>query len=708
MTLVETIAIVVVVLFLFLGSLRTVLVPLAAIPLSLLGAVAMMSALGFTLNLLTLLAIVLSVGLVVDDAIVVVENVDRTIREGKGRVQAALLASRELVGPVIAMTITLAAVYAPIGLQGGLTGALFREFAFTLACAVFISGVVALTLSPMMSASILDDGRERGWLGRATDAAFGWIQRTYLRVLDWTLARRWVILLSWAVVVAAVVPMYLMSPTELAPTEDQGYIFVAVDLPPNSTIGQVTTQMAEVESVFKSLPEYGESFGVLTPQFAFGGVALKAWDQRARTSGEAYGQLAGGLAGLPAVRATPFLPSPLPSAGNFPVDVLLVGAVGHNDLLAAAYDVQQRVMKTGHFAFPPLLDLKVDQTQAEIQLDRELLSALGMTAGQVGLELGVMTSGADVGRFERDGRAYKVIPMVERSARLVPEQLMDIQIAAAPEATLPLGAVASVGYQVAPRSLNRFSQLNAVRLSGVPTRSLGEALAAIEQAASHHEGTGIHLEYAGESRQLKQEAGKFLPAMSFAILLIFFVLAAQFNSFRDPAVILLGSVPLAMFGALIFTFLKFSGPPGASFELTDGWTTTLNIYSQVGLVTLVGLVAKNGILLVEFANVAQERGLSKLDAVRAAARTRLRPIMMTTAATVFGHFPLTLISGPGAEARNSVGLILVGGMAVGTVFTLLFLPSLYVVFARKRSTETTVDKTPHRDVLPAAAHPAGG
>ncbi len=681
-TLIETVMIVIVVIFLFLGSLRSVLVPLVAIPVSLIGAVFLMQVLGFTVNLLTLLAVVLAVGLVVDDAIVVVENVERHMREGKSRMEAALVGARELVGPIVAMTITLVAVYAPIGFQGGLTGALFREFAFTLAGAVFISGVVALTLSPMMSSQLLKHHGHQGWLSSTIDRGFEKLKRGYARALGATLNARWAVYTVWIVLSLLVVPMYMFSPGELAPTEDQGVVFGAIDVPANATLEQLTPHTGEIFRRFKSTPEFDHSFQITFPSNGFGGMIVKPWGERTRPIGPIQQELAAKLSTVTGVSAPAFLPSALPSAGFFPVEFVIASTAGHEELLGYAEQIVEAAIKSGQFAFPPITDVKIDQAATEIVLDRNKLASMGLSLASVGNDMAAMVGGNFVNRFNIEGRSYKVIAQVERAARLNPEQLKEIHIAGPDGKVMPLGAVATLRNTVEPRSLNRFQQLNAIKISGVAPQSLEAGLKVLEDAAARILPPGARVDYTGESRQLREEGGKFLPAMSLALLLIFLVLAAQFNSFRDPFVILAGSVPLAMFGALIFTFLKFPNAPGMSFPLTQGWTTTMNIYSQVGLVTLVGLVAKNGILIVEFANAEQERGTSKIDAVREAARTRLRPILMTTIATVVGHFPLTLVSGAGAAARNSIGIVLVGGMTIGTLFTLFVVPSVYVLIAK--------------------------
>ncbi|MBX3193240.1 MAG: efflux RND transporter permease subunit, partial [Labilithrix sp.] len=595
-TLLETIGIVVIVIFLFLGSLRTVLVPVVSIPVSLIGAIFLMQVLGFTVNLLTLLAIVLSVGLVVDDAIVVVENVERNIREGKTRLEAAIVGARELAFPIVAMTITLAAVYAPVGFQGGLTGALFREFAFTLAGAVFISGVVALTLSPMMASRLLREEHRSGWLGDRIDRAFGAVRARYERMLDVSLGSRKQVYTVWVVLAVLVLPMYSFSNAELAPNEDQGGVFGALDVPANASLEQVTAYSTQVGDHFQSLPEFSHSFQITFANGGFGGAIVKPWNQRKRSIFEIQEELSAKTSAVTGVRAPVFLPPALPSPGFFPVEIVIASTAGHEEILRFTDALVDEAMKSGQFAFPPIIDVRVDQAKTEIALDRDKVAAMGLSMAQVGADMSAMLGGNFVNRFNIDGRSYKVIPQIERASRLTPEQLTQIHVTSANGQLMPLSAIATLKDGVEPRTLNRFQQLNAVKLSGVATQGIDGALKAVEDAAAKKLPPGYRVDYTGESRQLRQEGGKFLPAMGLAVLLIFLVLAAQFNSFRDPLVILGGSVPLAMFGALIFTFLKFGGPPGLTFGLTEGWTTTLNIYSQVGLVTLVGLVSKNGIL----------------------------------------------------------------------------------------------------------------
>ncbi len=684
-TLVDTLIIVVVVIFLFLGSMRSVFIPVIAIPMSLIGAVFLMQIFGFTINLLTLLAIVLSVGLVVDDAIVVVENVERHISLGETPFNAALLGARELVGPIVAMTITLIAVYVPIGLQGGLTGALFREFALTLAGAVTISGIVALTLSPMMSAKLLKPGIEEHGLAGRIARGFKQTRNIYGRLLDKTLNTRPAVYMVWLALSLLTIPMFQMSARELAPTEDQGVIFGILDASANSTIDQTSRYAAAANRIFLGIPETEFTFQITFPTSGFGGMVTRPWDKRERTIFQILPEVQRKLYTIPGIRMFPVLPPALPGGGQFPVEFILASTAGEEQLLDFARQIQRKAMQSGMFAFPPIIDVKIDQPQAEFVIDRDKVADLGLNLQQVGADIGSLLGGNYVNRFDIDGRSYKVIPQIRRMDRLNPDQLKNIHVSG-PEGTLiPLSTVATLRNTTVPRSLNRFQQLNAVKISGVAVRPLDDALRLLEDEAAKILPKGYVIDYTGESRQLRVEGNQFLPTFGLALILIFLVLAAQFNSFRDPFVILAGSVPLAMFGALIFTFLKMPDPNVAFW--THGWTTTMNIYSQVGLVTLVGLISKNGILVVEFANKLQEKGLDKRSAIKEAAMTRLRPILMTSTATVAGHFPLTLVTGAGAAARNSIGLVLVGGMTIGTILTLFVIPSIYMLVARDHSRE---------------------
>lgn len=683
-TLSETLLIVMVVIFLFLGSLRAVIVPVIAIPISLIGGFFLMQLLGFSLNLLTLLAIVLSVGLVVDDAIVVVENVERHLTEGKGRIEAALIAARELVGPVIATTLVLVAVYTPIALQGGLTGAYFMEFAFTLTGAVVISTVVALTLSPMMSSKFLRANEsERGFAGWIT-RQFEALKHRYSKLLSVALNSRPWIYTIWIALTVLAIPMFILSPPELAPTEDQGFLFGIVQTPSNSTLEQVSHYTQQMYDVYAETPEYDFTFQITNPMFGMGGMGLVPWSERDRSSVQITQDVQQRASVIPGINAFMLTPSALPGGGEMPVEFVLASTAETEQILAYAEQIKNKALQSGKFMFLKT-DVQLDSPQAEIVLDRDKIAAMGLSLQQVGQDLGAALGGAYVNRFSIDGRSYKVIPQLKRTSRLNPDQLNDIYTMGPGGRLIPLSSIATIVDSVQPRSLNRFQQLNSVKISGITNQTLDAALAYLEAEATRQLPAGFAFDYTGESRQLRKEGGNkvFLQTFGLAVIMVFLVLAAQFNSFRDPLILLLGSVPLAVFGASVFTFLKIP-MPGVE-GLTTGWTTTFNIYTQVGLVTLVGLIAKNGILIVEFANALQRQGLPKLEAVHQASLTRLRPILMTTAATILGHLPLTLVSGAGAAARNSIGLVLVGGLSIGTVFTLFIIPVIYVLIAAEHT-----------------------
>jgi multidrug efflux pump len=706
-TLVMTLLIVSVVIFLFLGSFRSVLIPLVAIPLSLIGAVFLMQVLGFTLNLLTLLAIVLAVGLVVDDAIVVVENVERHVREGKTAFEAALLGARELVSPVIAMTITLAAVYAPIAFQGGLTGSLFREFALTLAGAVFISGIVALTLSPVMSSVLLSHDREEHGLAGHINREFDRLKRFYGRVLDWTLVRRPLVYTVWLGLTLLVAPMFMMAwrAKEPAPAEDQGVIFGALETPPDATIDQMAFYADEVGRAFAKIPEFSQSFQLTMPDTGFGGMVVKPWGEWKRTVFQILPEAQAMVNSIPGIHAYMLTPSPLPTGGeNFPVNLVLSSTAEPEQILEFAQKLRQICATNGMFAFPPQLDTKVDQPEVELVIDRDKVAALGLDMQTVGSDLGALVGGNYVNRFDFAGRSYKVIPQLERSGRLNAGQLAGTYVRGPAGQMIPVRTFAHLEKHTTPRALNRFQQLNSVKLSGIAIVPLDTALKFLEGQCAQMLPSGYKLDYTGDSRFLRVEGDKFLPAFLMALALIFLVLAALFNSFRDPFIILLGSVPLAIFGALIFCFLKMPNPNIPFW--TNGWTTTMNIYSEVGLITLVGLIAKNGILIVEFANQLQRQGRSKPAAVHEAALLRLRPVLMTTVATIAGNLPLTLVTGAGAAARNSIGIVLVSGMTIGTLFTLLVVPSIYILIAKDHAAELSADV--EADRIFEEGHPSPG
>jgi multidrug efflux pump len=709
-TLVDTLLIVMVVIFLFLGSFRSVIVPIVAIPISLIGALFLMQVFGFSLNLLTLLAIVLSVGLVVDDAIVVVENIERHIAEGQSRMQAAILGARELIGPIIAMTITLAAVYTPIALQGGLTGALFREFALTLTGAVFISGVVALVLSPMMSAYLLPPHHiEHGFKG--------WVDRTFDRLRDWygnrldrTLQARPAVYIVWAGISVLAGLMFLAIPKvatkELAPKEDQGVIFGVITAPANATIDDTIRYADAAGKVFHDIPDTRFTFQITNPSSGFGGMVLKPWGVRKTPTKDYLPIVQQKLAAIPAIQMFPIMPEALPGSDNFPVSFIIASTADQQRILEFAQEVFQKAMKAHVFQFGDI-DTKIDQPQARIVLNHDKVSTMGLDMQKIGADLSASIGGNYVNWFNMEGLSYKVIPQIKRVDRLNPEQLNQIYVSGPNNQLIPLSTIAHIEHTTVARSLNRMQQLNAVTISGVPAGSVDATLKFLEDEAHRVLPPGYVIDYTGGSRQLRHEGNTFLGVFLLAVLMIFLVLAAQFNSFRDPLIILLGSVPLALFGAAVFMFLKM--PFGKFF--TDSWTTSFNIYSQVGLVTLVGLVSKNGILIVQFANEQQRKGLKKLAAVAEAARIRLRPILMTSVATVAGHFPLTLVTGAGAAARNSIGLVLVGGMTIGTIFTLFIVPSLYMLIAKEHHEKSLMDigwdDTPEDVDLTPEMAPAG-
>jgi multidrug efflux pump len=688
-TLVITLIIVSIVIFLFLGSLRSVLIPLVAIPLSLIGAVFLMQIFGFTLNLLTLLAIVLAVGLVVDDAIVIVENVERHVREGLKPVDAALMGARELIGPVIAMTITLAAVYAPIAFQGGLTGSLFREFALTLAGAVFISGIVALTLSPVMSSVLLNHDREEHGLAGRINRDFDRLKNFYARVLDWTLARRPMVYTIWIGLFSLTIPMFSMAwqAKEPAPPEDQGVIFGALETPPDATIEQTSFYADVAGREFAKVPEAAQIFQLTFPDSGFGGMVLKPWGERKRTVFQILPEAQAMVNRIPGIHTYMITPSPLPTGGeNFPLNLILSSTGEPAEILKYAQQLQQECATNGMFAFPPQLDTKVDQPEYELVIDRDKVAALGLDMATVGSDLSALVGGNYVNRFDFAGRSYKVIPQLERGARLDAGQLENTYVKGPGSQLIPVSTFAHLEKHTTPRALNRFQQLNSVKMSGVAIVPLETALEFLEKECARILPNGYKLDYSGDSRFQRTEGNQFFLSFLLAVVLIILVLAAQFNSFRDPFIIILGSVPLAIFGATIFCFLKMPNPNLAFW--TNGWTTSMNIYSEVGLITLVGLVSKNGILIVQFANELQRKGRTKMQAIREAAMLRLRPVLMTSVATVAGNFPLTLVTGAGAAARNSIGIVLVAGMTFGTFFTLLVIPSIYILIAKDHAAET--------------------
>lgn len=675
-TFTETVAIVGLIVFLFLGSVRSALVPLITIPISLIGALAAMMAMGFSLNLLTLLAIVLSVGLVVDDAIVVVENVSRLMREGKGRIEAALLSTRQLFGPIIAMTITLATVYAPIGLLTGITGVLFKEFAFTLAIAVIVSGFVAITLSPIMSAYSAAEGGKEGPYARFVGHVLDYLTACYGRLLDVVLYVKTPVLAFGLFICLLAPPLYMFSGKELAPVEDEGFILMIVNSAPDASLAYTSGNMNKVLDVGKALPEFEAMFEIVFPSNGFGGYLFKNWHDRQRTAHEIQPAVFGAVSQIKELQIFPVLPPALPGAGNYDVELVLKGPGTPDEMAGYAGQLVGSAFASGKFMFADT-DLKIDLPQVRAVINRERVADLGLDLADIGRQLGILLSGNYVNRFTINGRAYKVIPQVDGDARKTAARLLDYKIQTRDGKQVPISAFTTLESSTAPRILARFQQTDSFRVFGgvLPGVTKSDALETLEQAARTILPAGYTIDYAGESRQIRQEGTTLAGTLGFAILLIYLVLAAQFSSFRDPLVVLLGSVPLAISAALLFTFLGF---------------TTINIYSQIGLITLVGLIAKNGILIVAFANELQQSGLAKAAAIREAAKTRLRPILMTTAATVFGHLPLVFVTGAGAEARNSIGIMLVSGMAIGTLFTLFILPAIYLLIAAEHRREEQI------------------
>ncbi len=683
-TLAETVLLVAIVIVLFMGSLRTALVPLVTIPISLLGAVATMALMGFSFNLLTVLAIVLSVGLVVDDAIVVVENVGRYIREGMGRMEAALASSRQLFSPIIAMTLTLSAVYAPIGFLSGLTGVLFKEFAFTLAVAVLISGFLALVLSPIMSAYVVGSESK---MTTAVNTAFSRAQRLYAGMLERLLMRNGQVLFCALFITLLSVPFFLFSQRELAPREDQGEIQVAVTAPPEAPIEYTDRYMQDVVDVMEALPGSSIMWQMLyLTGGAYSGMTFVPFSERPMSVHEMLPIAFKNLSKITGVTAHPILPSALPTAGRFDVELVVMSGDPQEVMLEHAQRLVEVAMRSGLFMFADT-DLRIDLPQAQFILDRDRIADLGMDLAEVSRQLGTFLSGNYVNRFDLNGKAYRVIPMVEDDGRPTPAQLLDLKIRTPAGDLMPLRAVARLEQKVAPRVLGKFQRNNAFRIYGgvIPGRTKEQALSMLETAAVELLPAGYTIDYAGESRQLRQEGNTLIGVLGVSMAFVFLALAVQFNSFRDPLVVLIGSAPLAISGALLFTYF--------------GWTS-INIYSQVGFITLVGLIAKNAILIVEFARQMQSQGASKIAAIKSAATTRLRPVLMTTGATVMGHFPLVLVTGPGAEARNSIGIILVAGMLIGTLFTLFILPSVYMWLAENHQINEPAD-TRNADTIAA-------
>jgi len=700
-TLIEAMLIVIVVIYLFLGSFRSVVIPIVAIPLSLVGATTLMLAMGFSINLLTLLAMVLAIGLVVDDAIVVVENIHRHIEKGLSPFDASIKGAHELVGPVIAMTITLAAVYAPVGFQSGLTGALFREFAFTLAGAVIISGFVALTLTPMMCSRILRHNPNRRGFEAHLDRQFNRVQRTYEYVLDKTLATRPAVLLVAAAVFLSIIPFFLLTKKELAPSEDSGIVLMQVETAPNATLEQTLLYVDRVVDLIRTTypTETAETFQIVgrggSATSGFVGWRLKPRSERTRSAQELLVDVQGRLGLVAGARSAAFLRPSLPGAvGGLPVQFVVGSTESPARVAEVADALLLKAVQSGLFLFGDT-NLKFDQQQVEIVIDREKAAALGISMQRLGADLGSMLGGGYVNRFAIDGRAYKVTPQVSRLDRLNPEQLTSYYVSTGKGTLVQLSTIARLEQKVQPRDLRRFQQLNSATLSFLPAPGIsqGQALDWLRAEAALSFPQGFTVDYAGESRQFMQEGGSLTGTFVLAVIVIFLVLAAQYESFRDPLIIMM-SVPLSIAGAMVFLFFDFA---------------TLNIYTQVGLITLVGLITKHGILIVEFANKLQEeQGMTVREAVEHAAGVRLRPILMTTAAMVLGVLPLLSASGAGAESRFSIGLVIATGMSIGTFFTLFVVPAFYTLIAqdRRKTGAAVAGESDHGHDSGHAAEPA--
>jgi multidrug efflux pump len=676
-TLGEALVIVTLVIFAFLGSMRSVFIPTIAIPLSLVGTFTMMLALGFSINLLTLLALVLAIGLVVDDAIIVVENVNRHLDEGMRPVPAAIAAARELGSPIIAMTVVLIAVYVPIGFQGGLTGALFTEFAFTLVGAVTVSAVVALTLSPMMCSRVLKvrDPQRRGWQERLTDfidRSFERLRGRYERWLHGSLGYIPVTATFAFIVLASIYFLYAGAKRELAPQEDAGIIISSSTPAPNATLQQKLLYSRQVYDIMSKHPETAHVFQIDAPGMTIAGMVFTPWDQRKRTTNQLQPVIQEQLNAVAGVRAAAFQLPPLPGSQGLPVQFVLETTDAFDKLNDVAQEFLQQAVKSGMFIFLDS-DLKIDSPQSIVQIDRDKTAQLGLKMSDVGAALGGMLGGGYVNYFSLDQRSYKVIPQVQQRSRLNTQQLLNYYVGSVNGVPIPLSTIATITTMTIPESINHFQQLNSATIQGVAAPGVAQAdvLEFLQNLAKSSLPQGYSVDYGGLSRQYIQESGGFIGTFGFALIIIFLALAALFESFRDPLIILV-SVPMSIAGALLFISVGIGG-------------ASLNIYTEVGLVTLMGLISKHGILIVEFANDLQQKGKSRREAIEGACGIRLRPILMTTAAMVLGVIPLIIASGAGAVSRFNMGLVIASGLAIGTLFTLFVLPAVYMLIAEDHS-----------------------
>lgn len=687
-TLIEAVLIVTLVIFLFLGSPRSVAIPMIAIPLSLVGTFTMMLAFGFSINLLTLLALVLAIGLVVDDAIIVVENVDRHMEEGLSPLEAALKSAHELASPIITMTVVLVSVYIPIGFQTGLTGALFTEFAFTLVGAVTISTIVALTLSPMMCSRILKPHHQEStvWHEELVDwleVKFEKLRRWYERILDRSFNYLAVTVVFSLIILGSNFFLYMTSRSELAPQEDQGIVISFGTASPVATLQQRLLYTTEAYKLFSAYPETDHVFQLDIQGQSIGGVVLKPWNERERTADEIQPLIQNDISSLPGVNGAAIQPSPLPGSSGMPIQFIIKTTDDYERLLAVSDEFLDAARKTGSFMFINN-DLKMDLPQATVQIDRDKAAQMGLTMKEIGSALSSMLGGGYVNYFSFSGRSYKVMPQVEQKSRLNTDQLKDYYIRTASGDSIPLSSVATITTKAVPEKLNHFQQMRSATISGVmfPGIALGDAVETLDKLAATELPSGYTVDYAGQSRQFVQEKSGFVGTFVFALIIIFLVLSAQFESFRDPITILI-SVPMAIAGALFFVSLGLHG-------------ASINIYTQVGLVTLMGLISKHGILIAEFANKLMLQGYSKREAIVHASGVRLRPILMTTAAMVLGVLPLILASGAGAISRFNMGLVIAGGLSIGTLFTLFVHPAVVLMIGEDHSKKGTVTASPEK------------
>jgi len=672
-TLFEATMIVVLVVFLFLGSPRSVLVPIVTIPLSLIGVALFMLMMGYTINLLTLLAMVMAISLVVDDAIVVVENVHRHIEEGIEPLRAAVVGAREIAMPIIAMTITLAAVYAPIGFMGGLTGTLFSEFAFTLAGAVLISGVIALTLSPLMSGNLLNKKALETPLVQFIDGIFLKLKNVYSTMLDSTLTYyRAAIVIGAFILLFAIGLMFTMTQSELAPVEDQGFILTMGIAPDNASVQYVQTYAEQVEEILSAYPEYDQTFvisGMPTENMVMAGMVLTPWSQRERSQMDLQPQLQGELSGIAGLNVFAINPPSLPGTPmGMPVNFVITSTSDYNTLFDVSEALKQKAMESGLFMMMNNT-LRMNKPQVHVKIDRQKAGQLGISMRDIGTVMATQLGDFRSNYFDVQGRSYEVVPQVDRQYQLTKEAIDQLYVRTRDGKQVSLASVVEITQEVVPNDMTQFQQLNSATIEAIPmpgVATIADAHGYLSKTLGEIAPQGFMHDYGGQSRQFEKEGTALMMTFVLALVVIYLVLSAQFESFRDPFVVLV-TVPLSIFGAMIPLFLGMA---------------TLNIYSQVGLITLIGLISKHGILIVEFSNQLQRQGMDKLTAVKQAAALRLRPILMTTAAMVLGVMPLVLASGAGAVSRNNIGLVITVGLSVGTLFTLFVVPVMYSLIAK--------------------------